>query len=103
MADLKYYSLSLVFHGFSFLSFFFAVCRTRHYLLGVPKKFFYVSEWIFSRIYIFWKLSKILNLVGTSSGKILADVLETNFYMSRETIWMKKKSFFLPMSKKTEF
>ena len=30
MADLKYYSLSLVLHGFSFLSFFFAVCRTRH-------------------------------------------------------------------------
>ena len=30
MADLKYYSLSLVFHSFSFLSFFSAVCRTRH-------------------------------------------------------------------------
>ena len=30
MAGLKYYGLSLVFHSFSFLSFFFAVCRTRH-------------------------------------------------------------------------
>ena len=37
MADLKYYGLSLVFHSFSFLSFFFAVCRTRHTMSTLQK------------------------------------------------------------------